>query len=470
MKRIIYITLYLIGISTFAQQTLTLEQCRKLALEHNKLLKVAQKELTAAESDHKSAIANYTPNIYAEAQTMLLNKSMSTHLDKAYLPNFKPDPTTGQLNPDVMINPATKQPVIGADGNPVFNNYAYFPEKDLELKLSGASMASVILEQPIYMGGKIMAGINITDIAIEISKEKIRLNEAQLLVLVDQAYYQYLSVKEKLKLAQEYNQMLISVKKRVEDSYNVQMVNRNDLLKAQVALNTSKLKLQEAKHGLELSKMNLCRIINMDIKSDISIEDSIAEISFAQEYFDHSLELRPEYQMLQKKVSIFDEKVDLARADFLPQLGFRASVGYYTGVEFNDKSLSGTTYSAIVNLKIPLFHWFERFNKVDKAKLERDIEEYKLQDKSDLMKLEIAKYEFSLRDAITKYQLTKETLEQANENMRISENNYQLGKETITEMLKTKAEWQEIHSQLIDAKINVKLSRTNYLKSLGKLN
>jgi outer membrane protein TolC len=467
MKKILLISLYIICLSAYSQQKLSIEDCRKLALENNKSLKVAHKQLDAAKYDQKSAIANYTPNIYAEANSMLLNKSLDTKIDEAYLPNFKPNMATGAMEPDVVIKDG--KPLVGADGNPVFNNYAFFPEKDLELKLNGATMASVILEQPIYMGGKIISGINMSNIAVDITKENIRLNESELLVMVDRAYYQFLSVKEKLKLAKEYHGMLLSLKKRVEDSYNVQMVNRNDLLKAQVALNTAKLKLQEAEHGIVLAKMNLCRIVNLEYNPNIMIQDSISDIDFSQQYFEHSLELRPEYKMLQKKVELYEEKVDLARGDFLPQLGIRASVGYYAGVEFNSKSLSGTTYNATVNLKIPIFHWFERFNKVDKAKIQKQIEEYRLEDKSELMKLEIAKSEFSLKDALTKYRLTKETLEQASENMRISENNYQLGKETISDMLKTKAEWQDIYSQLIDAKINAKLKRTDYLKSLGKL-
>ena len=39
-----------------------------------------------------------------------------------YLPTAVPDLATGQLVPNIMVGP-NGQPIIGADGNPVFNSY-----------------------------------------------------------------------------------------------------------------------------------------------------------------------------------------------------------------------------------------------------------------------------------------------------------------------------------------------------------
>ena len=71
-----------------------------------------------------------------------------------YLPTYKPG-ENGQLEPNVMIDPATQKPVIGSDGNPVFNEYAFLPDIRLQLKLRGVYMAGAQLEQPVYLGGRV---------------------------------------------------------------------------------------------------------------------------------------------------------------------------------------------------------------------------------------------------------------------------------------------------------------------------
>lgn len=473
-KYIVLSVLLSVSVCSLGQNAKSLADCRALALENNKARKVVKQQVELAKKDHRSAIANLTPKIYLDANAILYSKTPQNDQEDTYLPTYKPDfSEDGQfkgLKPNVFLNPKTKKPVQGPSGQPLFNEYAFFPSSKLAVDFTGTTWAQAVLEQPIYMGGKILAGISITDKLVDISQERMRLNEAQLLLEVDKAYYQLLSIKEKHKLANLYLEMLETVKQTVERSYTVELVNRNDLLKAQVALNAAKLALQEANHGLELSKMNLCRIMNMPYEESFNIADSSVVSLGDIQYFEHSLEARAEYKMLQKSMEVFDEKVSLARADFLPQLGLRASYGYYSGLQFNGGNVSGDTYSAIVNLRVPVFQWFERFNKVDRAKVEQHIEQLKMDDKAALMRLEIRRNEFSLKDALTKYEMSMLSLDQASENMRISEDNYKQGRETISDMLKAKAEWQKIYAQLIDAKIAVKINQTAYLKSLGRLN
>ncbi len=43
---------------------------------------------------------------------------------------------------------------MGTDGKPVFHEYAFLPDIPLTLSLRGVYMASVQLQQPLFMGGK----------------------------------------------------------------------------------------------------------------------------------------------------------------------------------------------------------------------------------------------------------------------------------------------------------------------------
>ena len=59
------VAMALMSVAMNAQQTLTLEQCREMAVENNKTLKQAETKIEMAGYDRKIAFANYLPNISA---------------------------------------------------------------------------------------------------------------------------------------------------------------------------------------------------------------------------------------------------------------------------------------------------------------------------------------------------------------------------------------------------------------------
>ena len=79
MKRITSLLLLLgATLSSYAQQVLTLDSCRTLALANNKELRISQEKVNAAHYEKKAAFTNYLPKIdlqgdiaYAERNILL---------------------------------------------------------------------------------------------------------------------------------------------------------------------------------------------------------------------------------------------------------------------------------------------------------------------------------------------------------------------------------------------------------------
>ena len=94
----------------------------------------------------------------------------------------------------------------------------------------------------------------------------------------------------------------------------------------------------------------------------------------------------------------------------------------------------------------------------------------KREEMSQLMLLEIARARYNIEDAYLRVQLTKKSLEQADENLSVSKNQYELGLETLTNYLEAQAQWQQAWSDWIDAKAELRLSETKYLRATGRLN
>lgn len=85
------------------------------------------------------------------------------------------------------------------------------------------------------------------------------------------------------------------------------------------------------------------------------------------------------------------------------------------------------------------------------------------------MQLEIEQARLNYIDAYTQVEMAQVALEQAEENMRISDDNYSLGMETIVNLLEAKAEWQKSYSNKIDALTNYKIKESNLLRVSNNL-
>ena len=224
-----------------------------------------------------------------------------------------------------MIDPETQKPVIGSDGNPVFNEYAFLPDIRLQLKLRGVYMAGAQLEQPVYLGGKVRAAHRMAQLGEDIAVENIRLSRSEIVVATDEAYWQLLRVGEQVSAAEKYRQVVKELLQNLRDAQVVGMATPNDVLKAQVRYNEAGLMLQKAQNGQVLASMNLCRLVGLNLQTELHLQDSLTDKIDPRIWaLDTSVEQRPDYTMLAQEVDLRKKQVDLTRADFLPQIGVTA--------------------------------------------------------------------------------------------------------------------------------------------------
>lgn len=461
--------LLLVAVSFFtglqAQSELSLQACRQMALKHNETLKMADKTLEKAQAEKAAARSYYLPSVTGSAMAIYLQKDFSADM---YLPTYTPNLTTGELEPNLYIHPDLGVPVTGADGNPVFNLYAYMP---VELSLKGAYMAGINLEQALFAGGKIKVANQMAKLGETMAQTNKELVELNTVLEVDQSYWLFVSVGEKVKLARLAVELLDSLVKRVNNSYLAGMVKYNELLKVQVQYNQALLDLQKANSGLSLTRMALCRVIGLPLNTPIVATDTsiLCTPNLLAQLGNEAVSQLPEYKLMDKQVKLNEEQIKLARADFLPTLGISAGYSRIGGVEFSGSEIANNNLNVIGSLKIPIFHWGEGRNKIASAKINRDIKELELQKNKQLLQLQIEQARLNLQDAYLRIEIAGKALLQADENLRLSKNNYELGSELMTDLLLAQTHWQQVHSQLIEAKTDYKFKETQYLRAIGQL-
>ena len=424
---------------------------RAMALEYNQKIKIADQLIFENESNVKLAFTHFLPRISAGASYNYYHDiddiampgfflKTADNLDEARLGNF-----TGTSN-------------------------VYFPGINIELGNVDYYSANLKLEQPIYMGGKVQSAYRMAKIGHQISTYNRQLQTSDVILATDKAYWNLVSVKEKVSMAEKYVDMLSALVRDLNNAFELELTTKNELLKAQVQLNQAKLDLFRVKNAYVLSRMSLCQVIGKDLQTDIVAVDTsivVGQQTLDPNYQSKAMLQRPELLMLDKQVDLSKESVKNARADYLPQLGVGASYSHTSKIE----NLTGSNNLMAVqaNVSIPVFHWNERKHKLATARHQSRQRELELERTRDLISLEVQQSYFNLQEAYQQIELAKISMEQANENVTLTKNSFYEGLANTTEMLDAQAFWQRAYSELIDAKINLKLKEVSFQKAIGEL-
>ncbi len=452
-----------------------LQQCRAMALDSNRQIKGARMMEEKTKYDKNAVIAKFLPKFSGYGMYIYSSTHLEYNFSGGALPIYKNQ--FGDLVPDYMRD--LNGNIVYNNGTPVFNQYAMIPPMDISMSLSNSFTAGVKVEQPIFMGLKIVSAYQMAKIGTQMASLNTKMNQSEVVVQVDEAYWLYVKTCLLNDAADDFRKTVDEMYVIVKNAVEVGMATSNDLLKVQVQINNAKLMQSKAKNGKTLSKMNLCNYVGLPLNSDVEVDQSDFTISEEKPLDQGSIENRYDYQLLNKQIELKNKEIAFTRSEFLPQIGIMANYGYIRGLDFNVYAqgtklmnqllLDNDGFQAMASVKIPLFAWGEGYFKVKSAKKEKEISINELKRLEELMELEHAKYRFALTDARLQVELTQISLENAETNLKVSKDQYEVGMETLVNVLEAQTQWSKAKSDYIEAVAEYKLSYTKYLKSIGEL-
>jgi len=400
------------------EKIITLEELKTMALENNNNIKRAQQNIEAAKAAKASVYASDKPSISANVMGLYVAKPLNT------------------LLPEYSAN------------------------------------ASLGLTQVLYAGGKINNAKKATSSLVELQNSQKILTTSEVVLNAETAYWQIVSVNEKLVLAKEYNKLLKALLNDLNNSYNAGLIYKNDLLRVQVQVNESELNIIKANDGLTMAKLNLAQITGMKdtnfavadkSSNDITIEllANISEVS----------EKRPEIQMLKKAVEAQESQKRILEGDRRPTVALSANGLYANGkkINFSDGSNDFTSFYGLVSVNIPILDWGNRKQKVKEQEFKTEAQKLDLIETKQLITLEIQNNYLILQQSIQRIELSKKSLQQAEENLKLNNDRFQAGTVIGKDVLEAQTLWQQAYSNTIDAKAEYKINEAKYKKAIGEL-
>lgn len=492
------------GVMTVAaQQLLSLDSCRAMALRNNKQLNVSQLKQDVAMNLRRSARTKYLPHVSALGTYQFTSKEISllNNSQKQSLSNLgnSAAPALQGMGNGLQTGMQQLGGILGNLGLPLdgFEQMAGQMQQTMQqtstnmvglLNTEGQKIVdafrtdtrniwagSVIVTQPVFMGGGIVALNRMADINEEMQANAAETSRQAVLYSIDQTYWQVVSLKHKKRLAEGYLELVKKLDRDVQKMIEEGVATRSDGLSVSVKVNEAEMAVQQVDDGLTLSKMLLCQMVGLPMNESVTLADEDAEDLAVvkvepQPEVESAVVNRPELKMLDNAVELTREATNLLKAANLPQVALMGGYSVSNPNVLNgfEKKFGGF-WNVGVLVRVPIWNWGDVAYKVRAAKGATAIANLELEEVREKIELQVNQSAFKVNEANKRLAMAEASIERANENLRTANLGFSEGVITPAIVMEAQTAWLQAQSQKIDAEIAVRLSQTDLKKAMGEL-
>lgn len=457
MRRTIFLwMLAMLAFHAAGQRALTLEECRQLAIQNNKELRISAEKIRMADNEKKAAFTQYFPKLSASGAYLWNQKDLNL-LDMGALTSSLASSLGG-----LAELPAIQQLMGGVN--------------DLQhIDVQNIWVGNVSLVQPVFMGGKIITYNQIQKYAKQLAAS---LNDTQLQEVIyqtDKSYWQVISLVNKKKLADAYVDLLRKMDADMTALIQEGLATEAEGLSVKVKLNEAEMAQTKVENGLALSRMLLAHICGLPLEDDIALADEPLDdfpeasgqtLADLNEAFMNRSELRS----LDLAKKIYQGKERIVLADLLPNVALSANYFVTNPNVFNGfKNDFAGMFNVGVMVRVPLSAWWEGTYKRNAARAETRIKELEWMDAREKIELQVNQSVYQVNEAGKRLIASSRNMENAEENLRRANLGFEEGVIPALNLMEAQTAWLSARSELIDAQIEVKLTKVYLDKALGRL-
>jgi outer membrane protein TolC len=392
---------------------LSVEDCVKLTLAHNKMLQQTLEERNVAEGQLVSSRSAYLPNVALSAQ----------YRREEQVPSF-----------DI--------PGIGHVQLGTVNNYS----------------TALTVTQPLYAGGAISAQVRAARLFSLLTDQTVRAATQDVVYATETAYYNLLLSQHLVDISTDAVRAAKVHLDDVEKKRAGGVASNFDVLRAQVELSNFEADLIRSKNAINIARASLIKTIGVSQDSDFSLSD---EFAFApiqvpmEQAVETAFTNRPdlysrEYQIRQQR-----EQLKLARSRYLPNVS-----AYFTNTWSSPSPTSfgssasewGRIWQTGLQGAWPIFDGFQREGNVIQQKARLRQAQIGLVDAEETAIFELTQAILSMENAEEFVQSQRLNLTRATEGLRLAQVGYEQGVNTQVEV--------------IDAQSALTTARVNYYQAI----
>ena len=449
------ITFLLITGTVKAQQSsptaLTLEESIATALSNNLSVKSAMEKVKVAEQKVNEARASMMPSISGSGTYTYMGKLPQMQFDLSSL--LKGITSGGGITP---------QGAPSASGTGGASSSIPLGQKD-------TYNVGISAQQPLFTWGKIYNAYSLTKISYEAEKQGLESVKQQVIFDTTKAFYGVLLTDQLARVTQMAVDQVQAHTKTAQDLVDAGMATNFDLLRAKVQLANIKSQLIKMQNLLKLSKDGFKNTVGMKLDTDITLNGEFTykpiELDL-DKLLDLAMKNRPEIKQLDLQEKVGEKAVSLAKAGNKPNLALAYNYGYTSYADTIDKVFKrdqwNNTWSVTLALSVPIFDGLATRSRVKQAKSAVNQIQIGKEQLLNGIGLEVRAAYLSFVEAKDLLNVQGETVQQAEESLRIANLRYKNG-------LITNVELTDTELALTQAQTNYSNALNDYIIAIAKL-
>lgn len=427
----------LTGNMVVAQETLTLQQALKFAIEHKADAQKARLELENAQYQIDEVRGSALPQITGSG-----NLTYNAMLQKVALP--------GEL--------------LGTPGKTLM----------VAMGQPWQSTATLNVNQQIF-NQAIFTGLRAAKTTREFYQINNTLTDEQLIEKVADAYYQVFQLQQQLNTVQTNLDNTTKTQKVIAGLVDAGLAKKIDLDRIEVAVNNLSANKQQMLNSLQLSENALKFAIGMEIGKQMVLSSESFDINAAILDEQPDLASRTELKLLNAQSDLLNLNKKAITADYYPTLSFTGNLGYLgMGPQMpilnKSSQVNWSGFSALgLNLSIPIFKGGTTRAKVNQAEIE--IKKLQVDIADTRLGLELASdnARSQIKNSLLTVGTNKRNVTLAKDVLDNTQNNYKNGLATLTDLLDAEKAYADAQNNVTVSLLNYKVAEIQLIKANGNL-
>ena len=421
---------------------LSLQQAARVALEKNPLRK-------AALADTKAASAGVQ-----EARSVLMPRI-----------NFSETATRGD-DPVFVFGSKLRQHrfTTAAFAPPLNNLNTPVPYGDLTTRFGGT--------WNLFDSFASWHGINRAKEMNAAATRQLERSNQEILFRVVQSYYGVLLAAKQLDVSEQAEKTAKSIMDRSQVRYDAGLVVESDLLSAKVRLASREQELIRARNNLALARAQLNIAMGVPADTPYQPADPLAARNFAVASLPDvertALSTRPDLKRIEAQQSAQELSVAIAKSSFGPRLNA------FAGWEMDNPTFlaggGGNNWLGGIELQIDLFQGGAKRAALSRERAIAEKMTALKQAASDAVRLEVRQAYYDQDSSRQQVEVARTAISQAQESLRISQDRYDGGLLTITDLLGAEEAARRSQADYWQAVYQFRISSANLELASGSLN
>lgn len=322
--------------------------------------------------------------------------------------------------------------------------------------------------QPLYTGGALKANAQAATQEMLGQKFQIQAQKNHLEFAAQKLFYSMAKALEFKKITLTSIDQIRAHLNDVNQFYQQGQVTRNELLTVEVKLSQAELMLAQAEKNIELVRLALAVLLNLDLEQKINI-------AYDPNTWEHTdtapaplqPDLKPEIIAFRHQLDGLRFRQDALRGGRRPGLGLFARY-VYAKPGLNKVANEWMDYWMVgVNLKWNLWDWGRKSAQIQQVQSRVDEMQWGFQQLQRTLTADAEQTRLNLADARYQLQISRKMQTQAEENFRIVSNRFNQGLETNSAFLDAQADLTRSQLQLVQQQIDCQIAQADYQRAIS---